>query len=726
MVRIGKIVFWIVLQCCFVTAFAIGDDMAKVKQNIYDSYLRVLNVEPVLRQRVAEIRENSGNPDMMIRELQEGVNIEAVDTYLKTLGADGSWAELNYNDDSRSGWQPSFHSERLMVMTKAYRDPAGKYFGNEELGKAIHRGMEFWFAGNFRCRNWWYNQIGVPKMLGTVFLLMDPEMSADEKAKAIKYMEGARFGMTGQNSVWLAENVLIRALLQENESLFVEARDIILKELRMNEKGEGIRPDWSFHQHGAQLQFGNYGLAFANTMSYWARMFRDTRFALTDEQISVLRNYLLEGMQWIVWKRNMDIGSCGRQLFMDSQDGKALSYGKAIRNMQEADPEYAKVYNSLYKTHVLVNGQLNRLVGNRYFHFSDFGVHRNKNWYSTLKMSSLRVIGSEIVNSENLSGYYLGDGAMFVYSDGDEFRDIFPVWDWTKLPGVTCYDSPDVFAGSKAYTQNQEDFVGGVSNGEIGVSAIVLNKNGLSGRKSYFYTGEAIVCVGSGITGDKSSLVTTSVAQCLKDGDVYSHQEPGMKTKAFYHDGVAYVFPENADVKLKDGMQSGNWGKVARFYDTAVVEKEVFGLWLEHGKAPRNGGYCYGVIPGLSEKGWQKKAGRFPAVVLKQDENVHAIAHGDCWQMVFFAPNEVKLSDKLTLSADKGCLVMMKPEKKGYRFWVSEPTWKQEKITFRLSGKWGGEGCVCETDGDDTVVTVPVSGLRGGNAEFILSIDKNK
>lgn len=721
MVRIRKVIFWIVLQCCFVATFAVDHDMAKVKQNIYDSYLRVLNDEPVLRGRVVKILEISGNPDIMIRELQEQINTEAVDSYLTTMRADGSWGELNYKDSSRSGWQPSFHSERLMVMAKAYRDPSGRYFGNEALGKAIHRGMDFWFAGNFVCRNWWYNKIGVPKMLGTVFLLMEAEMSEEEKAKAIKYMEGVRFGMTGQNSVWLAENVLVRALLQQNEDLFVEARDIILKELKINNTGEGIRPDWSFHQHGAQLQFGNYGLAFANTMSYWARMFQNTRFALSEEQISVLRNYLLEGMQWIVWKRNMDIGSCGRQLFKGSQEGKALSYGKAVRNMQEADPKYAEIYSTLYKTNILANGQSNQLEGNRYFHFSDFGVHRSKNWYATLKMSSFRVIGSEIVNAENLSGYYLGDGAMFVYNEGDEFRDIFPVWDWTKLPGVTCYDEPGVFAKSKAYTQNQMNFVGGVSDGRTGISAMMLNKNDLTGRKSYFYTGEAIVCVGSGIRGDKPYQVTTSVAQCLKDGNVFSYQGQGAKTKAFYHDGIAYVFPETADVKIKDGKQSGNWGKVAHFYDAAVVEKDIFGLWLEHGKAPRNGEYCYGVIPGLEEKGWEKKAARFPAVVLKQDENIHAIANENSWQIVFFAPGAVTLSENIKLSADMGCLVMMKPEKKGYRLCVSEPTWKQENMTLRLSGKWEGKGCRFDIGANETVITVPVSGLRGKTVQITLN-----
>lgn len=720
MLSVKRIICWIVLQACFVAVFAADRDMMVVKRNICESYLRLLNVNSELQQRIAEIGRNSENPDIMIRELKEGVSPAIVDHYLATLGTDGAWADLNYKDVSRSGWQPSFHAERLAVMAKAYRDASGGYFENAELGKAIHRGMAYWFAGDFRCRNWWYNQIGVPKMLGTVFLLMEPEMNGTEKAAAIKYMENARLGMTGQNSVWLAENVLIRSLLQDDEALFAEARNAILKELKVNETGEGIRPDWSFHQHGAQLQFGNYGLAFANTMSYWARMFQDTRFALTNEQLETLRNYLLEGMQWIVWKRNMDISSCGRQLFVHGQEGKALSYGKAVQNMLVADAKHAKEYSRLYAAHVLDNGTPNVVVGNRYYPFSDFGVHRAKDWYATLKMSSSRVIGSEIVNSENLSGYYMGDGALYVYRRGDEFRDIFPVWDWTKIPGVTSCDDQQVFGKAKAYTQNPSDFVGGVSDGKTGIAAMILNKNGLTGRKSYFFTGKAVVCVGSGIRTTQPDPVTTTVAQCLKNGKVYS-MPGGEESPAFYHDGIAYIFREGAQVKMTEGMQAGNWRKVASFYDTVKVEKEVFCLGIEHGISPQDGAYCYGVIPGVTEKNWRKEAARFPVEVLEQSENVHAVGDGQRWQMVFFAPGTARLSAHLNVSADQGCIVMMKPEKKACRIWVGEPTWKQKNITLRLSGEWKGKECRYDAGRGKTTVTIPAEGLRGKTVQLLIT-----
>ena len=53
----------------------------------------------------------------------------------------------------------------------------------------------------------------------------------------------------------------MRGLLQDDFELVKAARDTIVSEI-MTGMQEGIKSDWSFHQHGPQQQFGNYGLAF--------------------------------------------------------------------------------------------------------------------------------------------------------------------------------------------------------------------------------------------------------------------------------------------------------------------------------------------------------------------------------------------------------------------------------------------------------------------------------
>ena len=114
---------------------------------------------------------------------------------------------------------------------------------------SIHRALHYWFSAKLQCRNWWYNQIGIPKILGAAFILLENQLTREEKLSAIGVMQASRFGMTGQNKVWLAGNVLICALLKNDEQQVKSARDTIASEIVLGRE-EGIKNDWSYHQHG--------------------------------------------------------------------------------------------------------------------------------------------------------------------------------------------------------------------------------------------------------------------------------------------------------------------------------------------------------------------------------------------------------------------------------------------------------------------------------------------
>jgi chondroitin AC lyase len=64
---------------------------------------------------------------------------------------------------------------------------------------------------------------------------------------------------------------LIKAILLRDAVLAKRARDTIFSGIKMSSK-EGIQPGFSFHQHGPQQQFGNYGLSFLNASSFWLRV----------------------------------------------------------------------------------------------------------------------------------------------------------------------------------------------------------------------------------------------------------------------------------------------------------------------------------------------------------------------------------------------------------------------------------------------------------------------
>lgn len=691
--------------------------IGQIRQRVCHSYLEVQNRVPELRMRADEIVKQGDNPDIMIRELREGIDPEQINLYLKTLGADGSWPDLDYADRSRSGWQPSVHAARLLELAKVYHTDL---YHQPEVSRKIHAALRYWFQGNFRCTNWWYNEIGVPKMMGGVFLLMREELEPDEMEAAVKYMENARLGRTGQNKVWLAENVLLRALLQNDTVLLLRAAREMKDELRINQEGEGIRPDCSFHQHGAQLQFGNYGLAFANTLAYWAHMFQGTSYAWEEKRLKVLRDYLLEGMRWVVWKGYMDVSSCGRQLFRSAQEGKALSLGKALQHMKVADPAYARQYEYFYGKHIRKDGTGNEPAGFRFFPYSDFGVYRGRDWCATLKMSSGRVIGSEIVNSENLRGDYAGSGVLLVYRKGNEYEDIFPVWDWQRLPGVTCREDKLLFRQQREWEmfRNEADFVGGISDGEQGMMAMQLKQNGIEGCKTYFFTEDAIVCVGSGLRSNEPGRLVTGFAQCLMQGEAEQAlivAASGERQKAYYHDGTVYVFPEKEEIEGGGEWQRGNWRRVAAFYDTSDVEKKVFGLWKSHRKDPA---YVCAIFPDVTPSGWREKVAGFSWSQVINEPDIHAFREKNSWQMVFYKPGKLKMESGKLLTVNEACMLTVKRYGKRYTLRISDPTWKQQEIEVKIQGRWSGENAVYDASRNETVWKVNVEHKQGGYEEL--------
>src|SRR6185436_6967238 len=75
------------------------------------------------------------------------------------------------------------------------------------------------------------------------------------------------------------------------------------------------------------------------------------------------------------------------------------------------------------------------LVGNRNFPRSDYMVHQQPGWFASAKMLSTRMLNAELVNDEGKRSQHLSDGANFLYLNGDEYLDVFPVWDGNKVPG---------------------------------------------------------------------------------------------------------------------------------------------------------------------------------------------------------------------------------------------------------------------------------------------------
>ena len=93
--------------------------------------------------------------------------------------------------------------------------------------------------------------------------------------------------------------------------------------------------------------------------------------------------------------------------------------------MKGSNDQQAREIKELIARNFLHPDTNNEFTGNKFFGDSDLTIHRTPHWMASVRMASDRVIGTELVNEDNLKGYYMADGAIYTYIRGDEYHNIF-------------------------------------------------------------------------------------------------------------------------------------------------------------------------------------------------------------------------------------------------------------------------------------------------------------
>lgn len=595
----GKLCIYVFIVLFSVSAYAdTVNELSVLKENFRKIYVLSDNDKSGLQDELLANQPGFVISDRVVMELQQRVpyDRERALSYIEGIRPDGSWWDIDYQDTRRSGWDPRLHAERILELVRYFLNPRNELFLSGDVGNVIHKALDYWFSKRPVCSNWYYNEIGVPRTLGTALVLFERHLTRHEKAEALELLKVSEFGKTGQNKVWLAANVMMRGLLENNIGLVKQARDTIASEITFG-GSEGIQYDWCFHQHGVQQQFGNYGLAYAYTMSLLSGILAGTSLAFSDEQLDTIASLLENGYQWIIWRGKMDINALGRQLFPSAPLHKALSLAFAATGLGGGKNEKCNVTSKRLLENCF--SEHHSLVGHKHFWLSDYSVCRREKWMASLKMASQRVTGVESMNGDNMNGYYMADGALYVYRTSMEYYDIFPLWDWRKIPGITCYENPSAPVPALAdcyYPKNRGTYVGGLSDGRNGISVMELDRDGLKALKFWLFADSAVVCLGSGITSDSILNVTTTIEQCRSRGGCQVLEGDDVRV---LHNGIGYIIwdKQGGGYTLKNEMANGCWYDVMRMYGKEPVEGKVFTLYLNHGRKVDNAGYCYAVVP---------------------------------------------------------------------------------------------------------------------------------
>ena len=224
-----------------------------------------------------------------------------------SLRSDGSWPDLDYLDQTSSAWATFGHLQRVMTLVQACKSPGSELQGDARIRTAALASLNCWLERDFRNPNWWWNEIGVPQTMVRILLALEDELSPDQRQRGLRILERARIGLTGQNLVWVTEITAARGILQGDRVLVGQAYRRIADGIRVT-VGEGIQPDFSFHQHGACLYSHGYGAAFAIDCSRIAAHVAGTGVAFARETLATLTHLALDGSQWMARGSAADFG----------------------------------------------------------------------------------------------------------------------------------------------------------------------------------------------------------------------------------------------------------------------------------------------------------------------------------------------------------------------------------------------------------------------------------
>ena len=94
--------------------------------------------------------------------------------------------------------------------------------------------LSFWLTQDPQNKNWWHNEIGVPREVGIILTLLGDDAPADLKQRGIELMKRANWKrQTGANlldETWIE---VMRGRLQADPAVIAEAYNRSWKEIRI-------------------------------------------------------------------------------------------------------------------------------------------------------------------------------------------------------------------------------------------------------------------------------------------------------------------------------------------------------------------------------------------------------------------------------------------------------------------------------------------------------------
>lgn len=632
----------------------------------------------------------------------------SIDKNLALFQENGSFSDIDYNDTQMTNWTPIKHIERLSDFVYAYTNEKNKYYQNEDLYQKIVKGLEYWYDVDSESDNWWHNQISEPQKLGVLLIQMRigkkqiPQELETKILKRIQETGGDPAKWTGANRTDIALHWIYRSCLTQNEADLKTAIDNVFNPVVYTTE-EGFQHDNSYFQHGEQLYIGGYGDEILKGVTQVASYALGTQYQLDKEKVELLSKFMRETYYRTVRGQNMSFDVVGRSVSRPGLLNKRTTATYAKR-MIDIDPTHADEYKAII-------ARLNRkqpadyqvTASHTHYFRGDYSLHVRPQYNFDVRLASTRTKKCEYGNKENLKTYFMSDGCTNITQTGDEYFNIFPVWNWCHIPGTTAPQLEKVPMDPKAWgVLGTSTYAGGVSDSIYGATAYAyMDTNpevNTGAKKSWYFFDNEVVCLGAGIQSTSTYPVHTTVNQCFLKGGILVDKGDKEETLAngshtlqapqwVLHDKIGYFFPQKEEVFLTAQTQSGRWYDINTSKSKKEEKMDVFTLGINHGVGPKDGSYAYIVVPGKTSaqemKAYQKKNA---IEILSNNPKIQAVRNTklNVWMVTFFEAGTFKHKE-LSVTVDKPCVLMVKDiNAKSANLHIADPGQTQSPIQVEL------------------------------------------
>ncbi len=689
----------------------------------------------------------------IVTELMNNKPVDSqVETIISKMKEDGSFNDINYTDLSRTASFPhGRHTNDLAYLARAFKTKTSAFYQSKKVEDAIISGLNFWVKNDFVGDNWHDNQITTPTNLMNLMLAIGDDLPKDLVEKAQPMIGRANMNASGARPS--GDRIVIAGILAKN-LLFLgkdQAFDSIIKiiegEMKFSTGERGIQHDFSFHHRPDRVNnTDSYGYGkFANAYGEWSSYVAGTKYQFSKEKLNLLVDYYLDGIyKQQVYGIYEDVGVRNRDI--SSKRGAMQPKGTLEIERVLISTDYRK--KELEDIIKLRKGEAKPALSfAKFFWQTEHFVFQRPNFYTSVRMFSTRNQNMEQpYNGPGKTTHHRADGTNYLMLKGDEYHNIWAVYDWQKISGTTIMQKQTLPSPDEIQKEGLTNFVGAVTDGLYGAVAFDFKSphDMLEAKKSWFFFDEEYVCLGTGIKPKKSLPVVTTINQVLLRSEVSILQDGQKKVlpkgsrvsenvKWVYQDKIGYIFPEPTTINISNQTETGRWSDITdqKNISKELVSEEVFKLWFNHGdkinetdihgkrKMEKSPSYQYIVVPDISEqKLAETSANNRNIEILSNTSDLQGVKNSKLGivQLAFYKAGEVEIGNGQKVKMDSQGMAMLKMEgNKVKELTVADPSRQLSKILITLPKIYSniGEGFICFSNNKDNNTMVIVDLPQG-------------